>query len=129
MLALTFSITAEASGPATRGIVTVCYPLTVLNPIREAIRQARWAGAETHHTATEAMASVIEAAPVEAVVKTGSTKVRAADMVGLAPGDVITLDHPADEPFVVEVEGAEILECDIGHTGPYLAARVRRWIK
>ena len=129
VLAVTFSITAEAAGPATRGIVTVCYPVSVLNPIREALREARWAGADSHNTASEAMASVIEAASVDVVVKSSTTKVRAADMVGLSPGDVVTLDHPADEPFVAEVEGVQALECDIGHTGPYLAARVRRWNK
>lgn len=127
VLALTFSLTAEAPGAATRGIITLCYPLTLLNPIREAMRHARWSGSSSHDGHTDAMVSIIESAPVELVLKTTSTKVRASDLSGLAPGDVITIDHCIDQPLIGEIEGTPALECDLGRSGPFLAARIRKW--
>jgi flagellar motor switch protein FliM len=127
VLTMTFSLTAESSGPATRGLITVCYPITTLNPIREALREAKWNGSTVHVAGSDAVAAAVAAATVEVVLRTGSTKVRASDMVGLAPGDVVMLDHTLDEPLIGEVAGVATLECDLGHTGPFLAAQIRRW--
>jgi flagellar motor switch protein FliM len=53
---------------------------------------------------------------------------RADQLVGLAPGDVVGLDHAVDEPLLVGVEGRPLMTCDVGRQAGSLAIKVRRWI-
>lgn len=128
VLVLTFSLVAEATGPATRGLISVCYPLTVLTPIRDAARQARWGGGGSAASANTALREVLAEAPIEVMVRTRPTALRADQLVGLAPGDVVGLDHAVDDPLLVGVEGRPLMTCDVGRQAGSLAIKVRRWI-
>lgn len=128
VLVLTFSIVAEASGPATRGLISVCYPLATLTPIRDAARQARWGGGGGTGSAIAALHDVVMAAPIELAVRTRATAIRADQLVGLAPGDVVGLDHAVDEPLLVDVEGRPLMTCEVGRRADSLAIKVKRWM-
>ena len=127
VLVFSFSLVADSTGASTRGLISVCYPLTVINPIKEAMRQARWSGTNDQGGPSEAMAVHTGEAPVEMVVHTTTTQMSAAQLLGLAPGDVVALDHEADQPLIGSIEGIPLMEVGLGRRGNHLAARLERW--
>lgn len=129
VLVLTFSVTAEADGPATRGLISLCYPLSVLGPIREAIRRATWTGTLHDTEPSEAMAAIVETSTIDVVLTTGTSQIVAAALSGLEVGDVVTLDQTADEPLLLSLETHALATCRLGRQGPYLAAQLEGWLK
>ncbi len=128
VLVLSFSAVIETAGPTTRGLISLCYPLTVLNPIKEAMRQARWSGGvKDEPDSVDLMASLIQKAPVEVVVHTNITEVTAAALAGLQPGDVVMLDHAVDEPLIGSIESNRFMRLRLGRQGPEVAARLETW--
>ncbi len=127
VLVLTFSLVADASGPATRGLISLCYPLTVLNPIREALRRATWSGTLQEAQPSDAMASILNGSLVDVVVSTESSSIAAADLAGLAVGDVVTLEQTTDEPLILSIDERRIATCHLGRQGPYLATQLEKW--
>lgn len=128
VLVLTFSMVVDSSGPATRGLLSLCYPLTILNPIKDAMRQARWAsGAKQDSSDGTAMTALLVQAEIEVAVHTAKTRLRASNLVGLQPGDVVMLDHAVDEPFIASIEGLPFMSVELGRQGPDLAARLENW--
>jgi flagellar motor switch protein FliM len=128
VLVLTFSVVAEASGPATRGLISLCYPLTVLSPIREAIRRATWSGTLQQTPPSDAMASILSGSLVEVAVSTSRCSIPASELAGLAVGDVVTLEQTTDEPLFLSIDNRLIAECHLGRQGPYLATQLEKWI-
>lgn len=129
VLVLTFSLTAEAEGPATRGLISLCYPLSVLGPIREAIRRATWTGTLHDTEPSEAMAAIVETATIDVVLTTGTSQIVAAALSDLEVGDVVTLEQTADEPLLLSLETHGLATCRLGRQGPYLAAQLEGWLK
>lgn len=128
VLVVTFSLVADSTGPASRGLISVGYPLTILNPIRDAMRQARWSGGMVEHEgAPKVMEAILADAPVTVSARTRPTSLPAAALAALRPGDVITFDHAVDEPLVGHVEEVPFMRLGLGRQGQELAARVEGW--
>jgi flagellar motor switch protein FliM len=128
VLVLTFSVVVDSSGPATRGLISLCYPLTILNPIKDAMRQARWSSGSMREPGHEtAMSALLEQAAVDVAVHTSRTRLRASNLIGLQPGDVVMLDHAVDEPFTASIEGLPFMRVALGRQGAELAARLENW--
>lgn len=128
VLVLTFSMVVDSSGPATRGLLSLCYPLTTLNPIKDAMRQARWTTSSKREPADgTVMTALLEQAEIEVTVHTSKTRLRASNLVGLQPGDVVMLDHAVDEAFIASIEGLPFMSVELGRQGPELAARLENW--
>jgi flagellar motor switch protein FliM len=128
VLVLTFSAVVDGTGPTARGLVSICYPLTVLNPIKDAMRLARWSGGvKEESTSSETMRALLSQTPVELSVRTRATKVAASDLAHLRPGDVVMLDHGVDEPLLGLVESNPFMQFQLGRQGPELAARLENW--
>ena len=128
VLVLTFSVVAEANGPSTRGLISLCYPLTVLSPIREAIRRSTWSGTPQQTGPSDAMASILSDSLIEITVSTSRSAIPAADLAGLSVGDVVTLEQTTDEPLLLSIDDRLIAECHLGRQGPYLATQLEKWI-
>lgn len=128
VLVLTFSMVVDSNGPASRGLVSLCYPLTILNPIKDAMRQARWSGGTRDEpTDGSAMAALLSESMIDVAVHTRSTQVKASALVGLQPGDVVMLDHAVDESLIGSIEGLPFMHVKLGRQGPELAARLETW--
>lgn len=128
VLVLTFALVAESTGPSSRGLISVCYPLTVLNPIRDAMRHARWSGAAVEKEgAANVMESLLGDAPVTVTVRARPTTLPASVLAAIQPGDVITFDHSVDEPLIGLVEDRPFMRLRLGRQGSELAARVEGW--
>jgi flagellar motor switch protein FliM len=124
VLALSYSVTVEGPTP-TAGLVAVCYPVQLLEEIEIHLRRPRWS--ETAETAG-AMDHTVAAVPIELALRTRPSSIRAADLVGLAPGDVIALDQGEWEPWLLTVEGLPILSASPGIQHQRLAARIQDWL-
>jgi flagellar motor switch protein FliM len=128
VLVVTFSLEVESAGPSTKGLLGLCYPLAVLGPIKDAMRQARWTGrSSTDDNHDETISRLIVDAPVEVQVHTGATSIPASALVALSPGDVLILDHGAEEPLIGSIESIPFMRLALGRQGPELAARLQRW--
>ncbi len=127
VLTFTFSVLIESNGVTGRGLVGLAYPMAVLEPIQEAIRTAKWSENRRDRDATDDMAEIIAEAPVELVVHTRPTVLKASELWDLAPGDVVGLDHRADEAFLLSVEGTPLMAAELGRSGSNLAARIGAW--
>ena len=128
VLVLSFSTVVDTAGPTTRGLISLCYPLTVLNPIKDAMRQARWSGGvKDESQSLHAMTDLLQQAPVEMSIHTGITKVAASALAGIQPGDVVMLDHSVDEPLIGSIESKPFMRFRLGRQGPELAARLENW--
>jgi flagellar motor switch protein FliM len=128
-LVLTFGMVVDSTGPATRGLLSLCYPLTILSPIKDAMRQARWTGAAKEDTdaAGSVMPLLLAQAEIDLAVHTRKTRMAASSLVGIQPGDVVMLDHAVDEPLVGSIEGLPFMTVELGRQGPELAARLETW--
>jgi flagellar motor switch protein FliM len=92
------------------------------------MRQARWSGGvKDESDATETMTALLGQTPLELSVRTRSTKVTAADLANLQPGDVVVLDHGVDEPMVGLIAAHHFMQFQLGRQGPELAARLESW--
>jgi len=127
VLTFTFSVLIESNAATARGLIGLGYPMAVLEPIEEAIRTAKWSETRADRDATDDMTAILVEAPVEVVLHTRPTVVKASDLWGLSPGDVIGLDHRADEAFLMSVEGTPLITAELGRSGPNLAARIGAW--
>ena len=129
VLVLSFAAVIDSAGPTTRGLISVCYPITVLNPIKDAMRQARWSGGvKDEADSVPVMKSLLGEALVEVSVHTTATKVAASSLAGIQPGDVVMLDHAVDQPLVGSIESNPFIHLKLGRQGAELAARLENWI-
>lgn len=129
VLVLTFTMVAESDGPSTRGLISLCYPLSVLGPIREAIRRATWTGTLEDTEPSEAMASIVNTSSVEVIVSTDVSGIPAHALTDLQVGDVVTLDQTVDQPLILSIDKHPLAECRLGRQGPYLAAQLESWLR
>ncbi len=66
----------------------------------------------------------VTAVPVDLVVRFAPVTVRPPEVVGLAVGDVLPLQHPATRPLDVVVDGVVLARAAVGSQGSRLACRV-----
>ncbi len=90
-----------------RGLMSLCLPAITLEPVIQNLNQSvfsrsREVPPEQTRTLLDIMAGV--KFPVSAELR--STKASMHDLLNLAPGDVLRLDHRVDEPVEVSVSGA-----------------------
>lgn len=96
---------AHDHGRAT-GMVTICYPMAALEPVVAQHPAMRRPGAPTGDAPLLAQLPDLE---VELRVQLRPTALPAIELAGLAPGDVLRLDHRVDQPVIGLVEQAEVL--------------------
>ncbi|QTE31270.1 FliM/FliN family flagellar motor switch protein [Pengzhenrongella sicca] len=77
-----------------------------------------------HADALARLAAGIEHAPVPVAVRFGPITVRPSDVVGLAVGDVLHLNHPTTRPLDVVVDGVVLARAAAGTQGTRLACLV-----
>jgi len=127
LLSYAFSISGSST---VEGLLTLCYPHPTLQPAMdrlqrhvtvEAVVQPEPEGREPWMTEHLAEATVT----VSACLNT--TTVAARDIAGLAPGDVLSLDHRVDEPVRLLVHGVDLMAGFLGRRGKRLGVRLVGW--
>ena len=124
---------AQAAAPASRMIVaaftvqvgdasaeaTMAFPAEVLLPQMGAANQAATAA-----SAKDLIREQLLDTPVDVTMEIEAAKVRPADVLNLAVGDVLNLPHPKDRPFNITVDGNRLATASAGTNGSRLAAYI-----
>jgi flagellar motor switch protein FliM len=107
--------------------MTVCLPFAGMLPhlVRAAapVPASDTERAQRARTAAELLQQFQEV-PVEVAVRVRSTHLGPDDLVGLVPGDVLRLGHPASAPLDVVVDGTTFAHATAGARGARLAALI-----
>ncbi|NPV05709.1 MAG: flagellar motor switch protein FliM [Syntrophaceae bacterium] len=92
------------------GIVSICIPYSMLEPVREKLQAGFQSDAlEVDREWANRFKEGLVASKVELIVELGRTEVSAKEVVGLKKGDVIMLDRYRVDPLDVYVEGVQKL--------------------
>jgi flagellar motor switch protein FliM len=128
LLSYAFSI---AGSSAVEGLLTVCYPHPTLQPVMDRLQRHGTADPGVEQEPEEVREPWISEHLAEATVVVSAclntTAVPARDIAGLAPGDVLSLDHRVDEPVRVRVQGIDLMAGFLGRRGRRLGVRFTGW--
>lgn len=130
VLATTFTIGLTGLVPF-RGTMSLCYPFSTLDPIFDLFRQHTGEEAETtgenDKPERQALEPLLAETTVDLKVRLRPSKAPAAHLSAIQPGDVVILEHWADEPVEAFVENQRLFEGRIGTQGSHVAFEVTDW--
>ncbi|MEX1004691.1 MAG: FliM/FliN family flagellar motor switch protein [Acidimicrobiia bacterium] len=130
VLVLCYSV-AVSHGTRSDGLLTLCYPFTLLQPLVERLGRHAWDHEQPSQSDSDPLTARIEeqlsATDVTASVHLRPAAVEAASIAALQPGDVLRLDHRVGEPALVSVAGMPLLECRLGRRGSRRAVQISSW--
>lgn len=113
-----------------RGMMSLCIPALVLEPIIEKFNQSSYSRSrEVPLKQTRAILHTLSQVDFPIAVELRSTTAAMNDLLSITPGDVLRLDHRADQPVEVSVGGAlkfyGELASSNGHTAVFLKEQVQ----
>lgn len=130
VLVLCYSV-AVSHGTRSDGLLTLCYPFTLLQPLVERLGRHAWDQDEPSQFDSNPLTGRIEdrlmSTEVSASVHLRPSAVAAGSIAALQPGDVLRLDHRAGEPALMSVAGMPLLECRLGRRGSRRAVQISSW--
>lgn len=99
-------INFEVEVEYTTGILSICIPYAMLEPVREKLHAGfQSEQMEVDRTWMNRFRKGLMQAKVDLVVELGSAEINGSDVVQLKKGDVIPLEQYAREPLTIYVEG------------------------
>lgn len=107
--------------------ISVAYLYSTLRPLLgEMSGHTGATGADRDEVAAtrQRLAARVSDVPVDLSVRFRPTEMRSQDVLGLAPGDLIRLQHPIDTDLTAEVDGIELFKVQASRRGHRLAALV-----
>jgi len=123
---ITASFTLDA-GEAGGGKMHICFPYTMLEPLREILASSmqgesitgsnRWMNQLSHQ---------IRAAELEIIADLGSVRLRMEDIVNMKIGDIIPFDVP--EIIIAKINGVPVSECSYGTFNGHRAIRIQNML-
>lgn len=109
------------------GQLSLCIPFASLQPCLEAVTGHSLVGErrfEDLERAATAMDHAMQTVPVDVSVRFAPVTLTSEEVVELRVGDVLPLNHPADEPLTLLAGGVTILPAVAGRKGKRLACRI-----
>ncbi len=90
-----------------RGLMSLCLPAITLEPVIQNLNQSVFSRSrEVPPDQTRTLLDIMAGVKFPVAAELRSTKASMHDLMNLAPGDVLRLDHRVDEPVEVSVSGA-----------------------
>lgn len=118
---LAFQISLALPGGATTGILTLCYPTSLIAPV---LRQLAVTDPQDESAVvTGPLGLLLPEVAVEVTVSLQPTLMPASDLASLRPGDVLRLDHRLGDLVETRVGEATIMVGHLGRRGPRLAVQ------
>lgn len=121
---ITASFMVDA-GSAGGGEMHICFPYTMLEPLREILSSSmqgeaiggdkRWMNQISHQ---------IQAAELEIVADLGSIKLRMDDIIEMKLGDIIPFEIPGT--VIAKINSVPVAECSFGTFGGHYALRIEQ---
>jgi flagellar motor switch protein FliM len=109
------------------GVATICVPFSTMAPVLESLasqslfQDQRGEDPEIWQQKLEVALSNV---PVEARVRFNSVALTSSEIVALAVGDVVPLNHGIDEPVTVMIDNVHCYDAVTGRRGKHLAALI-----
>lgn len=128
VLVMSYSL-AVVQGLRAEGLVTVCYPYSMLHPMwdlvpdTDELRPALGAGTATAPQILSALPDI----PLPLSVRLRESAIGASELASLEVGDVVRLDHKVNEPVIGAIAGMELLEGRFGRKGKNVAVEISNW--
>lgn len=131
VLVLVFSVSV-AHGGRSDGLVTLCYPFSLLQPAAERLGRAGWqhravVNLDDDASAAESVRGHVSEAEVELSIALRSSTIAAGEVADLQLGDVLRLEHRVDEPVIGRLGGTEVFEARAGRRGRRRAVQILEW--
>ncbi len=90
----------------TRGLMSLCLPAITLEPIIQILNQSVYSRSrDVPPEQTRALLDILALVKFPVAAELRGTKALMDDLMNLAPGDVLRLDHRVDQPLEISVSG------------------------
>jgi flagellar motor switch protein FliM len=105
-----------------RGMMSLCIPAVTLEPIVQKFNQSFYSRSrEVPPAQTRAVLDTLAQVNFPVAAELRGTKVALDDLLGIAPGDILLLDHPVERRVQVTVGGAVKFQGELASSGKKLA--------
>jgi flagellar motor switch protein FliM len=125
-------VTIEVNVGEAVGMINICLPYLVLEPILEKLSTFFLFSTKAKVTSPEQIAAIrkkIEWAKVDVVAFLGQSEICVRDLLGLAPGDVIPLHQAVNDPLPIYVGQYVKFLSNPGLSGDHLAVQITEVVK
>jgi flagellar motor switch protein FliM len=109
------------------GVATICVPFSTMAPVLESLAsQSLFQDQRGEDPAIwqQKLEVALSNVPVDARVRFNSVALTSSEIVALAVGDVVPLNHGIDEPVTVTVDNVHCYDAVTGRRGKHLAALI-----
>ncbi len=109
------------------GVATICVPFSTMAPVLESLAsQSLFQDQRGEDPAIwqQKLEVALSNVPVEARVRFNSVALTSSEIVALAVGDVVPLNHGIDEPVTVTIDNVHCYDAVTGRRGKHLAALI-----
>jgi len=108
-----------------RGMMSLCIPALILEPIIQKFNQSFYSrNREVPPAQTRSLLDMLSSVSFPVAAELHGTTAAIDDLMGLAPGDVLRLDHPVDRPVELSVGGIVKFHGELAAHNGRTAARV-----
>jgi len=108
-----------------RGMMSLCIPALILEPIIQKFNQSFYSrNREVPPAQTRSLLDMLSSVSFPVAAELHGTTAAMEDLMSLAPGDVLRLDHPVDRPVELSVGGVVKFLGDLAAHNGRTAARV-----
>ena len=129
VLLLTYQI-SMTTDTRVEGSFSVCYPFPTLEPTMGNLERKLWddpASGASQTDTSRPFTGVLPELDAPLTVRLADSKMPAAELAALQPGNVLRLSHRVDEPAIVEVGNAPVLRGHVGHRGRRFVVQIVDW--
>ncbi len=121
-------ITLQAKIMQSEGLINICIPYLVLEPIMSKLTTTFWVASSIakneNDEYTEELQRRLTQTPIPLRVELGKTSISVQDLLALAPGDVLPLERRHSEDLAIVIGSKEKYYCKPGLSGQRLAVQV-----
>ncbi len=109
----------------SRGMMSLCIPCVTLEPIIQKFNQSSYARSrDVSPDQTSALLKGLSTVSFPVSAELTGTTASMDDLLSLAPGDVLRLDHPAGQPVTLKIGGVEKFGGDLVRQNGHVAVRL-----
>lgn len=121
-------VTLQAKIMQAEGLINICIPYLVLEPIMSKLTTSFWVAASSSKQSTDENAELLKrklaVTPIPIVVELGQACVKVQELLALSPGDVLQLDAKHKDDLRVIIGSREKFKCKPGLVGSRLAVQI-----
>lgn len=125
-------ITLNIKLGSEEGLINICLPCLMLEPIADKLNARYWYGTTTKEQSgadVDSLKNKVSTAKVIVSARLGKTALSVKDLLDLQKGDVISLEKPADSDVDLIVGSKPKFKGQIGVSGSKLAVQINRLVR